>query len=326
MSLDLHQPDAPASVEPTPAATSVLGRVPRSWLVILGTVGLATVGLMVTRPMFVAAQAQNLGAVTRLTGLLLVVLAFAWAVERWVERPALRAAVIGVPLAALAWWMVSPAFIDVTVESELPTSAADLGIAPAPPPAAPPADDGDAMVDDADAMADDGDAMADDGADEPATAEEPAVDEEPAADEPPATEEAVAPPPAAEPSAEPEPTQEQAEPAPPTELRRGSFRGLDGHDAEGQTALYRLDDGTHFIRLEDIDVDNGPGLQLYLVPGNDQTRPIDGSVFLGDLQGNKGSHNYAVPDWVTEGFLAGDLTVLIWCEPFSTAVGGATLS
>jgi hypothetical protein len=109
--------------------------------------------------------------------------------------------------------------------------------------------------------------------------------------------------------------------AAPARVSEGRLRGID-HRASGEAAVYRLADGTAFVRLEEIDVQNGPDYVLYLVPGNDRRVPGAG-VELGALKGNQGTQNYAVPAGID---LRTPHTVLIWCRAFAVAVANATQS
>jgi hypothetical protein len=108
-------------------------------------------------------------------------------------------------------------------------------------------------------------------------------------------------------------------PAAPARISAGTLRGID-HRASGAAALYRLADGTAFVRLEDIDVQNGPDYVLYLVPGADRRTPGAG-VELGGLKGNQGTQNYAVPAGID---IRAPHTVLIWCRAFAVPVASST--
>lgn len=110
-------------------------------------------------------------------------------------------------------------------------------------------------------------------------------------------------------------------PQQPQRLATGALRGID-HRATGGAALLRLPDGTHTVRLEGIDIQNGPDLYVYLVPKPGQTSE-SGGVNLGRLKGNQGSQNYPVPADVD---VSGYATVLIYCRLFATPFANATLT
>ena len=112
-------------------------------------------------------------------------------------------------------------------------------------------------------------------------------------------------------------TSEAAEPAEPVKVLAGSF-----HDAEyegtGEANVYRLEDGSHVLRLENLNVDNGPDLFVYAVAAGDAfdsaTVEEAGFVSAGPLKGNQGNQTYSLP----AGFdpeVHGAIT--IWCQRFS---------
>ena len=114
---------------------------------------------------------------------------------------------------------------------------------------------------------------------------------------------------------------EEAEPETPEVVARGSFSGAGRYDVSGEAELIRLDDGSHVVRLEGLDSDNGPDLEVWLVrrTTGDVGR---GGLSLGALKSTRGSHNYAVPGGADVGDYAG---VSIWCERFSVNFGTAPL-
>ena len=234
------------------------------------------------KPEVVKASFSSGQTLLRVLALVAGWLVFSWVVGRFVPNPALRVVALAVPGLALAWVIVLPYFRDVMVDEPVPVTAA----APAPTSTAPP----------------------------PTTAPPTTRTAAPAATpttRPPATVPA--------PRDSPRPT---PAPAGPDALLTGQFKGLAGHRGAGTANVLRLDDGSHVVRLESLNVSNGPGPQLFLVPGAGRTSP-EGGTFLGDLKGNMGNQNYPVPAGTD---VTGPMTVLIWCDPFVVPIAGATVS
>ena len=108
-------------------------------------------------------------------------------------------------------------------------------------------------------------------------------------------------------------------PAGPMQITAGTFEGID-HRAAGGANLIRRADGGLTIELLDIDIQNGPDYDVYLVDGVDQQSNDDG-VRIDDLKGNIGTQYYDVPAEVDAG---PDWTILIWCQTFGVPVANAT--
>ena len=117
-------------------------------------------------------------------------------------------------------------------------------------------------------------------------------------------------------------------PADPVALATGDIVGADAfHEGTGTATIYELGDGTRVLRLENLDVTNGPDLHVLLSPVADPTSRDDvtaeGYIDLGSLKGNVGDQNYEIPD----DFEIGDeLSVVIYCVPFHVIFSTATLS
>lgn len=104
----------------------------------------------------------------------------------------------------------------------------------------------------------------------------------------------------------------------PVLVAAGPLRGLAGHDAEGRVATYRLADGSHLVRFENVDIGGTPSPHVYVLPGAD--RRDKGGVHLGELKAEKGSFHYPLPRTVAPK----DFTVLVWCEQFAVEIANAT--
>lgn len=275
-------------------------RPARVELVTAAVIAAVLLGLVAVEPDILEAPVEN-GRTLLFTVGGTVLAALAWvAMLRFRVPPVLRVVVLVVPFVAVNWWLLSPYFTDDVVDesfavsiAEQPTAtvddvAATGTIAPQPVPAST----------------------------APTVPNEPTVTPAPTV-APVAT---VAPP---QPTVAPEPTVPPP-PSGPVLLGAGEFVGLAGHSGTGDAGIFRNPDGSLVLRFENFDIENGPDLEVYLVPGADQTSLPDGSIALGALKGNVGDQNYELPPG-TE-LASGSYTALVWCEAFSVEFVGATIT
>ncbi len=111
------------------------------------------------------------------------------------------------------------------------------------------------------------------------------------------------------------------------EIKRGDFRDADSfHRGSGQATIFTTPDGGHLLRLENLDVTNGPALHVFLSPHQDPTSPedvkLEGYVDLGGLKGNRGNQNYPIPAGLDVSVFN---SVVIYCKPFSVVFSVAPL-
>jgi hypothetical protein len=135
---------------------------------------------------------------------------------------------------------------------------------------------------------------------------------------------ATSPPPAAAPAAE-SPTPD----AGPRTVAGGELISHE-HATSGTAELVRLADGSHVVRLENLDTSNGPDLHVWLTDAPVKEGKAGWGVFddgeyvsLGKLKGNKGSQNYTVPDGIDPSRYT---SVSIWCDRFDVSFGAAELA
>ena len=110
-------------------------------------------------------------------------------------------------------------------------------------------------------------------------------------------------------------------------LKVGSFRDQDAfHKGSGEATIYQGPDGSYLLRLENLDVTNGPDLHVILSPiRNPQVQgevKARGWVDLGKLKGNRGNQNYPIPADVD---VAIQYSVVIYCKPFHVIFSVASL-
>lgn len=119
-----------------------------------------------------------------------------------------------------------------------------------------------------------------------------------------------------------------AQPTEPRVIARGELISHE-HTTTGSVVVLELADGRRILRLQDLRTSNGPDVKVWLsdavvLPGSDGWRIFDDGAYadLGQLKGNVGNQNYAVPADV-------DLTVLtsvsLWCDRFDVSFGAAEL-
>jgi hypothetical protein len=112
--------------------------------------------------------------------------------------------------------------------------------------------------------------------------------------------------------------------AEPTALASGTFAGADDfHQGSGAATIYRLDGGSHVLRLEDFEVTNGPDLHVLLSTSADPGADLGQYHDLGSLKGNVGNQNYEIP---ADADITRYLSVVIYCEPFHVLFASATLA
>lgn len=109
----------------------------------------------------------------------------------------------------------------------------------------------------------------------------------------------------------------------PVALATGQLMDADAfHKGSGDVTLYELEDGSRILRLEDIEVTNGPQLHVFISPSADDVMG-EGYIDLGPLRGNIGSLNYDIPDGVE---IPDEFVVVIYCVPFSVVFSTANVS
>ncbi|MPY63681.1 DM13 domain-containing protein [Streptomyces spongiae] len=135
-------------------------------------------------------------------------------------------------------------------------------------------------------------------------------------------------PPAAAPSEAPSKPPSSAAGGPQT-LARGELISHE-HTTSGTVKLVRLADGSHVLRLENLDTSNGPDLRVWLTDAPVKEGKAGWHVFddgkyvsLGKLKGNKGSQNYALSSDVDPSRYT---SVSIWCDRFDVSFGAAELA
>jgi electron transfer DM13 len=111
----------------------------------------------------------------------------------------------------------------------------------------------------------------------------------------------------------------------PVVISSGEFHPV-AHPGRGDAIVYRLADGSHVLRLENLDIFNGPALYVYAVAAEDakdnETVEEADVLNLGPLKGNKGNQTYELPAaFNPEKYRS----ISIWCKRFSVNFATAPL-
>jgi hypothetical protein len=104
----------------------------------------------------------------------------------------------------------------------------------------------------------------------------------------------------------------------------GAFRSYE-HATRGRARVIAAAGGRRYVRFEDFATSNGPALKVYLsaAPASGPGDSFDDRfVDLGDLKGNIGSQNYAIPSDVR---LERYRSVVVWCVRFHVPFAAASL-
>lgn len=115
----------------------------------------------------------------------------------------------------------------------------------------------------------------------------------------------------------------------PVVLAEGSLISHE-YETTGTVKILKLADGSRILRLENLDTTDGPKVEVWLtdapvIEGIDGWRVFDDGryVTLGALKGNKGNHNYEIPEDLN---LSDFSSVSLWCVTFSVSFGAAELA
>ncbi len=182
------------------------------------------------------------------------------------------AVVVGLVGVGIAYWLISPLFIDKEVNEEIPFVSQNSNIAEQIPDTEIRGDYGSAMMEVRDLGKEMSDSMSSDD---------------------------------------------------PKEVATGTFVEV-AHEGVGDAKIITLGENESILRLENLDVLNGPDLRVLLSPSTyiKGKGDLGDYVELGELKGNKGDQNYEIPSHI-------DLTkynsVVIYCKPFGVVFNVALL-
>jgi len=111
-------------------------------------------------------------------------------------------------------------------------------------------------------------------------------------------------------------------PAGPKVLAMGQLQRVDDlHRGTGPVTLVEVD-GKTFVRFENVAIQNGPDLHVYLGRGMGGAYDGNRDLYLGTLKATNGSFNYELP----AGTAVSDYkSVVVWCRAFTVLFTWADL-
>ena len=111
-------------------------------------------------------------------------------------------------------------------------------------------------------------------------------------------------------------------PAGPKVLSMGQLQRVDDlHRGTGPVSLIELD-GKAYLRFDDVAIQNGPDLHVYLARGTGGAYDGSRDLYLGALKATNGSFNYELPAGT---LLADYKSVVVWCRAFTVLFTWADL-
>ncbi len=107
-------------------------------------------------------------------------------------------------------------------------------------------------------------------------------------------------------------------------LISGTFRDEEpSYRGSGEATIYRLEDDSNVLRLENFKVTNGPDLRVLLMVDPEGRDKAQGYIELGQLKGNIGNQNYPIP---ADTDISAYNAVMIYCRPFQVIFSTAPLN
>jgi Electron transfer DM13 len=108
-------------------------------------------------------------------------------------------------------------------------------------------------------------------------------------------------------------------------ISSGEFHPV-AHPGKGDAIVDRSKGGSHILRLENLDIFNGPALYVYAVGARDakdsETVEEAGCLSLGPLKGNQGNQTYELAAQFDR---EKHRSISIWCKRFSVNFATAPL-